>query len=601
MRFSKTYITVGYKCNNNCLFCYKGITQRNRQEPLSLIKSDLLKARKRNINAVDFDGGEPTIHPDIIECLKFAKKIGFNKINMVTNGRMFEYIGFCKEVIDSGVDTILFSIHGQNPMIHDALTQVQGSFKQADKGIDNLKSLSTDLAIGANVVLTRINYTYLREIVKYLRNKKVDFINLIGLCPIGNAYKNYKIIPTYTEISGILNRELKESFENEIKVHNVPFCFLSNPEKDTFYESKFKNEIEIDLPFKKGRNLGSLLAGMKQKSRFCFRCKYVESCGGIWKNYLKIFGSAEFEKFEIMPSPKEHSFEFSEVNRFSFNNLKCKNIIPKKSNPQLRQVKLNFGLKGIFFKENNILKYYESVKGIDIEKLEYIRKAGQIFINKSKKWPEGLFPLLLSNSCLNCKDYSDRTCQGYFEAARSDVLKTSDNEKKLIKDLKSLKGRVLDIGSGPVYHFRILKKLDFNNDVEYFCIDPDKKAISLARKRLRESKFICNLAEEVKLPKDFFDQILMIRSYSHIRNLGKALLNLKSSLKKDGVMIVMDNSYFAILNRIIKPKKDLWSMHYRAHTCKDAVNLLMDNGFRVIDRSDEKQGDGCWYIKCKPI
>ena len=58
------------------------------------IKEDLNKARER-CDSVVLVGGEPTIRKDIIEIVKYAKQLGFKKIQIQTNGRRFAYKNFC--------------------------------------------------------------------------------------------------------------------------------------------------------------------------------------------------------------------------------------------------------------------------------------------------------------------------------------------------------------------------------------------------------------------------------------------------------------------------------------------------------------------------
>ena len=78
---------IGYKCNINppCKFCYykfKSKTWKSLQE----IKADLIsQAKYYQLEFTDITGGEPTVHPQIIDVLKFCKTLNI-KSTIITNG-----------------------------------------------------------------------------------------------------------------------------------------------------------------------------------------------------------------------------------------------------------------------------------------------------------------------------------------------------------------------------------------------------------------------------------------------------------------------------------------------------------------------------------
>ena len=42
----------------------------------------------RGVDMVDFDGGEPTLNPELIPLVQYARSIGYDRINVTTNGRL---------------------------------------------------------------------------------------------------------------------------------------------------------------------------------------------------------------------------------------------------------------------------------------------------------------------------------------------------------------------------------------------------------------------------------------------------------------------------------------------------------------------------------
>jgi hypothetical protein len=89
---------------------------------------------------VDFDGGEPTLNPELIPLVRYAREIGYRRINVTTNGRLAFYEDFAKKLVRSGLTTLLFSVHGPDAQSHAAQVGVAEAFDQTTGGIrDALK------------------------------------------------------------------------------------------------------------------------------------------------------------------------------------------------------------------------------------------------------------------------------------------------------------------------------------------------------------------------------------------------------------------------------------------------------------------------------
>lgn len=76
-------IVLTHACNLNCKYClYKG---RKGTIGPELVKNLLKEARQLKYKSVSFSGGEPSLHPNFMEIMEYASKLGF-KIEIVTNG-----------------------------------------------------------------------------------------------------------------------------------------------------------------------------------------------------------------------------------------------------------------------------------------------------------------------------------------------------------------------------------------------------------------------------------------------------------------------------------------------------------------------------------
>jgi MoaA/NifB/PqqE/SkfB family radical SAM enzyme len=287
-------ITVGYQCNQNCLFCSVGHKRKDLNKSTEQIKKDILKAKQIGVNVLGFGGGEPTMRKDIFELAEFAKKQGFDTIRIQTNGMMLGYRWFAEKIVHSGANYFKISIHGHTPELHDSLTQVKGSFDKAIQGIKNLKKLNQSVEV--NIVINKKNYKFLPQIVNFFIGLGITKFCLIYLTVVGNARSNPReIVPKISAVLPYVNESL--DIINNLNLDkglcfNIPICLMQGYEQQLIEMGDFNTLIanperieDIDAE----RKLG------KKKSSSCKNCVYDNICFGVWENYTDIFGFEEFK------------------------------------------------------------------------------------------------------------------------------------------------------------------------------------------------------------------------------------------------------------------------------------------------------------------
>lgn len=93
------------KCNNNCMFCYQN---KNFSLGVEEAKSLISEAKERGEKHINFFGGEPTIHPNFLELVRYAKNNGMN-FSLNSNLRMLTYEKFARKV--AGFGPVLIQTH----------------------------------------------------------------------------------------------------------------------------------------------------------------------------------------------------------------------------------------------------------------------------------------------------------------------------------------------------------------------------------------------------------------------------------------------------------------------------------------------------------
>ena len=303
----KIQINLGHICNNVCKFCMNGEPLNKRKfVPFSLAKKELKKLKDKNYNVVGFLGGEITIYPKIIELVKLATKLGYERIDLVSNGRRYSDIKFLKNLIEVGNIRFYLSIHSHKEKIEDFLTSVKGSFNEKIQGLYNLITLQKkgliQERIFINLVINKLNYKFLSQIlIFYFKNFGIKDFRFNFIRPEGRAFVNFKLlVPTYTEILPYLKKSilLSKKLNLDISLEGIPFCLLkeiknfkdfvgeSKDSKNIIEGEKNRQEFQYD-EFRKDR--------LRTKTPKCGKCIYNSSCEGPWTNYAEIYGFKEFK------------------------------------------------------------------------------------------------------------------------------------------------------------------------------------------------------------------------------------------------------------------------------------------------------------------
>ncbi len=295
-------IKVGFQCNNHCRFCVQGNKRAICPDKTDKEVRSILAKMAKSHQGVVFTGGEPTIRRELVDWVRYAKGLGYRRIQVQTNGRLFAYRGYCQEIISAGANEFGPALHGSRAEIHDHLTCSPGSFDQTVQGIKNLKSLNQYIL--TNTVITKPNYRDLPNIAKLLVGLGVDqfqfaFVHINQIIA-GNPAMLKEIIPRHSGVERYVKKGLDVGIKSGVKVMTeaIPYCFMKGYEKyiaeriipeATVFDADFALEDYTKYRKTKG----------KAKGPQCLRCKYNAVCEGPWKEYPAVFGWSEFKPIII--------------------------------------------------------------------------------------------------------------------------------------------------------------------------------------------------------------------------------------------------------------------------------------------------------------
>lgn len=186
----KHWVRAVTACNSRCMFCLDMDTPRNVFLPEEDVRADLRKGREMlDADKVIISGGEATLHPKFPELVHYAKSIGYDRVQTVTNGWNFADRTFYRRCMAAGLGEITFSLHGHTPELHDHLTQHPGSFKRLIKGMVRALRDPHGPIVNIDVVINKQNVAILDKIIELGSSLGVYEYDLLHVIPQAEAFR----------------------------------------------------------------------------------------------------------------------------------------------------------------------------------------------------------------------------------------------------------------------------------------------------------------------------------------------------------------------------------------------------------------------------
>lgn len=169
-------------CNFKCAYC-RGLkseiygNRKVKQLSLDEIKKNIdYWCENEPLENIRFSGGEPTLHPDIVKIVKYAKKSRIKNIAVSTNGS--NSWDLYKELIESGVNDFSISLDACCAEDGDKMAgMISGSW---NKVIENIKKISNKVYTTVGIVLTPDNIDKTIDTIRFAHTLGVADIRIIS-------------------------------------------------------------------------------------------------------------------------------------------------------------------------------------------------------------------------------------------------------------------------------------------------------------------------------------------------------------------------------------------------------------------------------------
>ncbi len=126
-------MNVTYACNNHCTFCAVGTRTQvhgnveRQREWLQLYRAEGRHAGRLRRRRAHADPGARS------RSSATRGRIGYERVNVTTNGRLCFYEDFARKLVRSGLTSLLFSVHGPDARTHAQQVGVAEAFEQTHR------------------------------------------------------------------------------------------------------------------------------------------------------------------------------------------------------------------------------------------------------------------------------------------------------------------------------------------------------------------------------------------------------------------------------------------------------------------------------------
>lgn len=180
-------IDVTNRCNLRCPVCFANaavtgkLLEPDYDEIVRQLKA-LRDLRPTPATAVQFTGGEPTIHPDFLRILSAARDMGFSHIQAATNGIRLADEQFARDAADAGLHTLYLQFDGVGAEPHRYTRNCPGLWEKKLATIENCRRIGMKVCL-VPTIIRGVNERQVGEIFRFAV-ENIDVISAISYQPV---------------------------------------------------------------------------------------------------------------------------------------------------------------------------------------------------------------------------------------------------------------------------------------------------------------------------------------------------------------------------------------------------------------------------------
>jgi MoaA/NifB/PqqE/SkfB family radical SAM enzyme len=296
-------VLMDYACAAKCPFCYNPpLTPELLAKKLDLaeIAGLLLRKRAEGCDGAWFTGGEVTQREDLPKVLAMARRLGYRRIQIGTNGLRVCDPAYARRLKRAGLNYARVSIHGATAGVHDAILGIPGAFERAARSLDVLREAG--VAVDVNFVVCRQNAAELPAFgVLAVGRWKVEvdvlFPHYRGMMVENAATTSLEYRDAAAPAALMFERLAAARLPSaSVRLLNFPPCVLDPALRDHVGDWSRGDFEDHELAHPEGPvdALGAMKEGQRAQGEGCRTCALRGDCLGFEHDYARRFGEAEF-------------------------------------------------------------------------------------------------------------------------------------------------------------------------------------------------------------------------------------------------------------------------------------------------------------------
>jgi MoaA/NifB/PqqE/SkfB family radical SAM enzyme len=145
-------LEITKKCNQKCFYCFNdsGYSQSKNELSVEQWKNSLTEISQLNFKSVHITGGEPFLHPKIVEILQHSIDLGL-QTTILSNGFKIKKLADENPFLFSQIKTAQISLDSMKPEKHNARRGFQNAFPDAISAINTFLNLNVPVEISTTV------------------------------------------------------------------------------------------------------------------------------------------------------------------------------------------------------------------------------------------------------------------------------------------------------------------------------------------------------------------------------------------------------------------------------------------------------------------
>lgn len=204
-QLTNLHIEITSKCNERCIHCYIPHDYKVSQIEPELFYDVLKQSNKMRILHLTLSGGEPMLHRYFCDFLRKCKEYDFS-VNVLSNLTLLND-AIIKEMRGNPLLGVQVSLYSMEPNIHDAITQIKGSFEKTKNSI--LKLIDNDIPLQISCPILKQNKDCYEDVIKWAQKLRLHVGDDYGIiAKYNHTTQNLSCRLSINEIKEVISRKI---------------------------------------------------------------------------------------------------------------------------------------------------------------------------------------------------------------------------------------------------------------------------------------------------------------------------------------------------------------------------------------------------------